>query len=63
MTTKSRISTMMPILFIFLCTFIITQSVTDHCSTTKPQETIGLLADESLTLTLGDYIRGHGLTF
>jgi hypothetical protein len=50
-----------PILILSLSA--ITYADLDFCTVTKPHDTIGLLKDESLSLTLGDYIRGYNLDF
>lgn len=38
-------------------------SAVDYCITNKVHDVIGLVGNESVALTLGDYVRGYNLTF
>lgn len=38
-------------------------SAVDYCITNKPHDIIGLVGNESVVLTLGDYARGYNLSF
>ena len=49
-------------LIILLSTLYVAYSV-DYCITKKPYDVVPILGNETVALTLGDYVRGYNLSF
>lgn len=62
-TSSLKVNRIALISILILSLLAFTQADLDHCTVTKQHDTIGLLNSESLSLTLGDYIRGYDLDF
>lgn len=62
-TSSLNVNKGMLIPMLILSLVALAQADLDYCTVTKPKDTIGLLNNESLSLTLGDYVRGYDLDF
>ena len=63
MAKPNSLSKTLSIGLILLLSIVTVNSSIDYCITNKPFDVVGLVGNETVALTLGDYVRGYNLTF